>query len=100
MTLEKPIALIDLCENVKRTFNAEFIRYVGNDNDLIKTIAIINGSGEDFFSISKKLGVDCIITGDTKYHGVSDLKEVSIALIDAGHFATEWTPLQMFGEKL
>ena len=91
---------MELCENVKRTFNAEFIRYVGNDNDLIKTIAIINGSGEDFFSISKKLGADCIITGDTKYHSVSDLREENIALIDAGHFATEWTPLQIFGGKL
>ena len=98
--LSEPIKLMELCENVKRTFNAEFIRYVGNDNDLIKTIAIINGSGEDFFNISKKLGADCIITGDTKYHGVSDLKEENIALIDVGHFATEWTPLQIFGEKL
>jgi dinuclear metal center YbgI/SA1388 family protein len=97
--LSDPITLMELCENVKRTFNAEFIRYVGNHNDLIKTIAIINGSGDDFFSISKKLGADCIITGDTKYHGVSDLKEENIALIDAGHFATEWTPLKIFGVK-
>ena len=98
--LNEPIKLLELCENVKRTFNAEFIRYVGNDNDLIRTIAIINGSGEDFFYISKEMGADCVITGDTKYHGVSDLKEENIALIDAGHFATEWTPLQIFGEKL
>ena len=47
-----------------------------------------------------KLGADCIITGDTKYHHVSDLKEEHIALIDAGHFATEWIPFKIFGEKL
>ncbi|MBZ9688148.1 Nif3-like dinuclear metal center hexameric protein [Clostridium estertheticum] len=98
--LDQPIILGELCENVKKTFNTEAIRYVGDHNDLIKTIAIINGSGEDFFYESIKLGADCIITGDTKYHHVSDLKEEHIALIDAGHFATEWTPLQIFGEKL
>ncbi|MBU3142409.1 Nif3-like dinuclear metal center hexameric protein [Clostridium sp. CF012] len=98
--LDEPIMLGELCENVKKTFNTESIRYVGDNNDLIKTIAIINGSGEDFFYESVELGADCIITGDTKYHRVNDLKEEHIALIDAGHFATEWTPLKIFGEKL
>lgn len=97
--LNEPIKLVELCEKVKKTFNAEFIRYVGSDNDLIKTIAIINGSGEDFFDESIEMGADCIITGDTKYHHVSDLKEQNIALIDAGHFATEWKPFKIFGEK-
>lgn len=98
--LDEHILLGELCNNVKRAFNTEFIRYVGHHNDLIKTIAIINGSGEDFFYDSMKLGADCIITGDTKYHRVSDLKEENIALIDAGHFATEWPALKIFGEKL
>ncbi len=100
VTSKDPIALVDLCEKVKKFFNAEHIRYVGEDNKLIKTIAVINGSGEDFFQISRTLQVDCIITGDTKYHGVSDLREEGIALIDAGHFITEWTPFRIFGKKL
>jgi len=100
VSLDEPIKLGQLCEDVKGTFNAGHIRYVGEDDALIKTIAIINGSGEDFFNESVRLGADCIITGDTKYHGVQDLKEQGIALIDAGHFATEWTPLKIFGEKL
>lgn len=97
--LDEPIKLLELCENIKKTYNAEYIRYVGQDNDLIKIIAIINGSGEDFFDESIKLGVDCIITGDTKYHGACDLLEKNVALIDAGHFASEWVPFKVFGEK-
>ena len=31
---------------------------------------------------------------------VNDLKEEHIALIDAGHFATEWIPFKIFGENL
>ncbi|MBU3114668.1 Nif3-like dinuclear metal center hexameric protein [Clostridium lacusfryxellense] len=99
VVLDEPIMLLELCENVKKTYNAEYIRYVGRDNDLIKTIAIINGSGEDFFDESIKLGADCIITGDTKYHGACDLLEKNVALIDAGHFASEWVPFKIFGEK-
>lgn len=99
VTLDESIKLSTLCENVKRAYNTNFIRYVGNDNDLIKKIAIINGSGEDFFDESIKLGADCIITGDTKYHGVCDLLEKNVALIDPGHFATEWNAFKIFGEK-
>jgi dinuclear metal center YbgI/SA1388 family protein len=95
-TLKSPILLIDLCEKVKKLFNAEYVRYVGEDNKIISTIAIINGSGEDFFELSKNLNVDCIITGDTKYHGACDLKEHEISLIDAGHFITEWIPFKKF----
>ena len=98
--LEEPMKLDLLCENVKSTLKAEFIRVVGKDDKLVNTIAIINGSGEDFFSKSIKLGADCIITGDTKYHGACDLLEQNIALIDAGHFVTEWIPFKIFVEKL
>lgn len=98
--LDEPITLGELCENVKSAFNTEFIRYIGGLSDLITTIAIINGSGEDFFDESVKLGADCIITGDTKYHAACDLKEENIALIDAGHFGTEWKPFKIFGGKL
>ncbi|MBX4258962.1 Nif3-like dinuclear metal center hexameric protein [Clostridium estertheticum] len=97
--LDEPMRFESLCENVKRTLKAEFIRVVGKDDKLVNTIAIINGSGEDFFGESIKLGADCIITGDTKYHGASDLLEQNIALIDAGHFKTEWIPFKVFIEK-
>ena len=55
VSLDEPIKLGELCENVKKTLKTEFIRYVGRDNDLIKTIAIINGSGEDFFYESDEI---------------------------------------------
>ncbi|MBU3189685.1 Nif3-like dinuclear metal center hexameric protein [Clostridium bowmanii] len=99
VSLDEPIKLMELCEKVKKTLDTEYIKYVGDNNKLIKTIAIINGSGEDFFDTCVKLGADCIITGDTRYHHVSDLKEENIALIDAGHFATEWIPFKIFAEK-
>ena len=36
------------------------------------------------------MGADCIITGDTTYHFVSDYKELGVTILDAGHFPTEW----------
>ncbi|MDP4176715.1 MAG: Nif3-like dinuclear metal center hexameric protein [Bacillota bacterium] len=100
VTLDKPILLSSICEKIKEKLEIQFLRYSGNDNLQIKKIAIINGSGQDYFSKAEKLGADCIITGDTTYHRVSDLSETGIAVIDAGHFETEWPAVKKLGIKL
>lgn len=87
--LEEEISLSNLIDKVKNVLNIDTLRIV-KGNDKVKTIAIINGSGQDFISEAVKLGADCIITGDTTYHFASDYKELGISIIDAGHFNTEW----------
>lgn len=99
-TLKEPVELLDLVYNVKENLNIENIRYVGDQDKLIKKVAVINGSGQDFFNVAMKAGADCIITGDTSYHYVSDFKEEGIAIIDAGHFDTEWPVMKLVSQWL
>lgn len=88
--LNETISLDDLIHRVKINLNISNLR-VAKGKEQIKTIAVINGSGQDFFSAAQRLGADCIITGDTTYHFVSDYKEMGVSIIDAGHFGTEFT---------
>jgi len=87
--LEKSVKLDDVIDNVKKSLNIENLR-VARGCENVKIIAIINGSGHDYFEMAKNSGADCIITGDTTYHFVSDYKEMGISIIDAGHFGTEY----------
>ncbi|MDR5586629.1 MULTISPECIES: Nif3-like dinuclear metal center hexameric protein [Clostridium] len=87
--LEKNINIEEIVSNLKEKLNIKNMRVVKGDNHINK-LAIINGSGQDFFYMCKELGVNCIITGDTTYHFASDFKEYGINIIDAGHFSTEW----------
>lgn len=87
--LDTSISLDDVIENVKKNLNINNLRVV-RAREEIKTIAVINGSGQDFFNAAERLGADCIITGDTTYHFVSDYKEMGVSIIDAGHFGTEF----------
>ncbi|MVX63119.1 Nif3-like dinuclear metal center hexameric protein [Clostridium chromiireducens] len=87
--LQNETTLNDIINIVKKNLNIKNMRIV-RGNDKIKALAIINGSGQDYFSKAKALGADCIITGDTTYHYASDFKEMGISIIDAGHFATEY----------
>jgi dinuclear metal center YbgI/SA1388 family protein len=100
ISLEQEITLTELCDKVKEAFKVSVLRYSGSDNKIIRKIAVVNGSGSDYFDRAKALKADCIITGDTTYHYVSDFEEEDIAIIDPGHFATEWPAMKVFGRKL
>lgn len=90
------ISLLELCQNVKKVLMLTDIRYSGDENKIINTLAVVNGSGEDYFYKAASLKADCILTGDTTYHYVSDINEMGIAVIDAGHFETEWLCFQVY----
>ncbi len=98
--LKEAITVNDICDKVKQCLNIPFLRYSGNGNKKAKKVAVINGSGQSYFNVAKKLGADCIITGDTTYHYVSDLEEEGIAVIDAGHFGTEWPAVEILAKWL
>ncbi|ADL51214.1 Nif3-like dinuclear metal center hexameric protein [Clostridium cellulovorans] len=98
--LETPITLKELLERINTNFSDAPIRYSGTLEKEIKVIAVINGSGMDFFQRAKELGADAIITGDTTYHFVSDYTEEDIAIIDMEHFYSEWQGLKLVAKTI
>lgn len=65
------------------------IRY-SKCKDIIQKIAIVCGSGiGEIESIYKECNIDCIITGDVKYHDVMKFKSLGISIIDANHYHSE-----------
>jgi putative NIF3 family GTP cyclohydrolase 1 type 2 len=43
---------------------------------------------------------DLLITGDIKHHDAVLAKELGLALVDAGHYETEKSALDLFAERL
>ena len=97
VNLSSPVTLEELCNKVKDALHISMLKYSGRDNAVVQRIAVINGSGDDFLYKAKALGADCIITGDTTYHYVSDLNEEGVSVIDVGHFESEWPGMQIVG---
>lgn len=89
LELKTEITLNEAIDKIKKNLSVEHMRFI-NAGTKINKIAIINGSGQDFFTMALEEGCNLIITGDTTYHFVSDFKELGINIIDAGHFNTEW----------
>ena len=86
-SLSQEVSFNDMIEVVKNTFKVSNIRYANIDmNRKIKTVAILGGSGENYYKQALKKGADLYITGDISYHGAQDMIRDGLAFIDAGHF--------------
>ena len=100
ITLKECMTLENLLFSIKKAININSLRYCGKLNKSIKKLAVINGSGEDYENKAIALGADCILTGDTSYHYVSDSREMEIPIIDGEHFFTEWPAFIEYSNKL
>jgi len=65
------------------------VRCVGNPGQVCRKIAVCGGSGGELINAAWAQQADVLITGDLKYHTALDAQTLGLALIDAGHFATE-----------
>lgn len=86
---KEPVILKDFCETVKQKLCTSHVRLVGDLNRNISKVAVCGGAGIDMASTAAFLGADVLVTGDVKYHEALDAKAAGLAIIDAGHFATE-----------
>lgn len=65
------------------------LRYAGNPGQIIRKIAIVNGSGGSFVPKAIAQGADLLIAGDVDHHQVLDALQCQLAVADIGHFLSE-----------
>ncbi|MFJ6697516.1 Nif3-like dinuclear metal center hexameric protein [Streptomyces sp. NPDC091272] len=70
---------------------AQGIRFAGDPDAVVRTVAVSGGSGDSLFEAVRAAGADAFLTADLRHHPVSEARETSpLALVDAAHWATEW----------
>jgi dinuclear metal center YbgI/SA1388 family protein len=99
-SLEKDKLFSEVLSATRERLNLDYLIYSGDEKRLIKSIAFINGSGGG--AIEKIIGIhnpDCIITGDVGYHHVKYAIDNGVAVIDAGHYGTEYIFKKLLAES-
>ena len=56
----------------------------------IETVAICTGSGKSMIGDVMAAGADVYVTGDIDYHTAIDTMADGLAIVDAGHYGTEY----------
>lgn len=81
----KETSMKDFIDHVKNVFDIQNVRFIGDLNQSVKTVAISGGSGSSnmFNAVRKK--ADLFITGDVTYHKALDALSLGINTLDVGH---------------
>ncbi len=99
-TLPQPMPLRALAAKVRDELPAPHLRYAGNPERLIRTVATVGGAGDSLIGAAIASGADVYITGDLRHHVTLDALTAGLSLIDAGHHATEVAALPAWIERL
>jgi len=98
--LPASVRLSVLVEKVKKVFGTEQVKVVGREDEQVRRLAVVGGSGGSLVSLAFQKGADLLVTGDIGHHHALEAESLGIALIDAGHFHTEKTAFGVFAERL
>ncbi|MDV3222525.1 Nif3-like dinuclear metal center hexameric protein [Intrasporangium sp.] len=93
--LASPMSLAEFADVVARALppTAGGIRVSGDPDGLVRSVAVMGGSGDDQFAAVRASGADVYVTADLRHHPALEAREEARDgtpyLIDAGHWATE-----------
>lgn len=86
--LAKPVALDAWARTVRAALGCDSVRVVGPPRKRVRTVGVLGGGGASEIA-ELPSGIDVFVTGDVRYHDALHALNSGLALIDAGHAATE-----------
>jgi dinuclear metal center YbgI/SA1388 family protein len=87
--LPEPKTLAEFANDLKEKLGVNGIKVAGEPNKPVEKIAVCGGAGKIALNRALALGVDVLVTGELGHHDAQFALQHGMALIDAGHFATE-----------
>ena len=80
----------ECCVYVKHKLELGSLKVFGDMNRPVRRLAILPGSGKSGIPVALAKGADVLVTGDIGHHDGLDAVEQGLAIIDAGHYGTEY----------
>ena len=85
---------------VKKNLKLSDVKVYGNLEQTVKTAAVCTGSGKSMIQDVLAAGADVYVTGDIDHHTGIDTVAQGLAIIDAGHYGTEYIFMEDMKERL
>lgn len=91
--LKEPMTIQECCDFVKEKLKLDNIKVFADfedDDRKYKRMAVSPGSGKSMTEIALEKQADVLVTGDIDHHAGIDAVAKGMAIIDAGHYGTEY----------
>lgn len=85
---------------VREVLHAEHLAFLGDPQHPVRTVALCTGAGGEFFADARNAGADLYLTAEVKHHQALLARQQGLALLDAGHFATERPAVALLADYL
>jgi dinuclear metal center YbgI/SA1388 family protein len=98
--LPAPVRLGALAARIRDGLPAPHLRFAGDPEREVSVVATVGGAGDSLIEAAHRAGAEVYVTGDLRHHVTLDALERGLALIDAGHHATEIAAMPRWIERL
>lgn len=98
--LSAPMTLQELLTRVKSRLQIENLQYVGDLAASVQCVGIACGSAAEFLPDAAAAGCQVLLTGEARFHDALRARELGLAMILAGHYATERFALESLAGRL
>lgn len=98
--LKQEMTLEAFARKVKEDMQIPDVRVYGDLQKKIEKAAVCGGSGKSIVKDALKKKADVLVTGDIDYHTGIDAAAQGLAIVDAGHYGTEYCFIQYVTKEL
>jgi dinuclear metal center YbgI/SA1388 family protein len=98
--LTAALRLADFLDRVRKALSVPHVQFVGDPERMIRSAAVACGSAAEFLPDAASAGCDVLVTGEARFHSCLQARETGMALILAGHYATERPAVEQLADHL
>jgi dinuclear metal center YbgI/SA1388 family protein len=98
-TLPRSVPLSGFLRTVRKALGARTLRWTGAPNRVVRRVAVCGGSGSELLSDAVASGAEVFVTADVRYHSFHEAAG-RIAIVDAGHYETEFPVIASVVDRL
>lgn len=98
--LSEPLTLQAMAERVCCKLGLEQVEVVGDPQRRVQRVAVACGSAGELWEDAHRRGCDLIITGEARFHTQLAARDTGVAMILAGHYATERPGIEHLAQLL
>jgi dinuclear metal center YbgI/SA1388 family protein len=99
-TWSEPLPLSSATARVKQFLRLDQLQFVGDENQSIARVAIGCGSAGSFLAAARQANCQMLVTGETNFHTCLEAQALGVALVLAGHYASERFAMETLARQL
>ena len=94
------LSLAELNRLVQDRLRQSEVQFVGDPSQKIETLGIACGAAAEFLRDAHRVGCQALLTGEARFHACLEARELRMALILPGHYATERPAMENLAARL